>query len=68
MNRTTFILLDVKAGLISSNQTWFDVNGGTIVKMNFNEIYLKSLKMNKNHAKHKNCQQTQQTVRKFAQT
>ena len=35
-NRTS---IDVKPGLISSKQTWFDVNGGTISINEFNEVY-----------------------------
>ena len=53
-NRTS---VDVKPGLINSNQTWFDVTEVRLVKMNFNQINLKSLKMNKN-MQTENCQQT----------
>ena len=31
--------VDVKPGLFRTNQTWFDVNGGTISKNEFNEVY-----------------------------
>ena len=35
-NRTS---IHVKPGLFRTNQTWFDVNGGTISKNEFNEVY-----------------------------
>ena len=31
--------VDVKPGMFRTNQTWFDVNGGTISKNEFNEVY-----------------------------
>ena len=31
--------VDVNPGLFRTNQTWFDVNGGTISKSEFNEVY-----------------------------
>ena len=31
--------VDVNPGMFRTNQTWFDVNGGTISKNEFNEVY-----------------------------
>ena len=32
--------VDVNPGLFRTNQTWFDISGGTISKNEFNEVYL----------------------------